>query len=160
MPRNFPKGEIRHARLQLETPGFVRTTAVTGARRRGQLYEERVHREFSQRYAGYLQSPWFHFYDEQGAKWCQPDGLVINPHKGLITIVEAKLRHTNDACCSLFGLYLPVVRSLFGGFYEFECVEVCHWYDPAVLCDRVPTLCAYPDNPRRGQFNVHIYDGR
>lgn len=160
MPRNFPKGEIRYVEMQIESPSFAKPHIAQGVRRRGQLYEARVHLEMAQRYAGYLESPWFHFYDDEGSKWCQPDGLIINPRKGLIVIVEAKLRHTNDACRSLFGLYLPVVRATFGGFYELEVVEVCHWYDPAVLCDRTPVPGQYPDNPRRGQFNVHIYDGR
>jgi hypothetical protein len=160
MSRNFPNGDIRHVEMQLESPAFAVPRKVEGARRRGQLYEQRVHQEFGQRYPGYLASPWFHFYDADGSKWCQPDGLIIDPQKGLIVIVEAKLRHTNDACRSLFGLYLPVVRALLGGSYTFEVVEVCHWYDPAVICDKVPVLSQYPHNPRRGQFNVHIYDGR
>lgn len=159
MSRNFPKGEIFHVEMQLEDPPWLKKEKVRGVRRQGQLYELRVHREFSRRYPGYLPSPWFQFRDVDGSKWCQPDGLIVDPRTGLIVVVEAKLKHTNDACRMLFGVYVPVVRALFGGHYRVEAVEVCQWYDPAVFCDQSPVLCKWPGNPHAGKFNVHICDG-
>ena len=146
--------------MQLEDPPWLRHEKVYGVRRQGQIYEGKVHQEFSRRYPGYLASPWIQFRDEERDKWCQPDGLLVDPNKGLIVIVEIKLRHTNQACQSLFGLYRPVVLSMFWDLYRVEVLEVCQWYDPATVCDQVPRLSKWPNNPHQDSFNVHICSGR
>ena len=143
MPRNFPK--VRFGmRAYSSGTGFIRTTTVTGARRRGQLYRNACI-EFNQRYAGCL-VPLVPFYDEQGAKWCQPDRLIINPHKGLITIVEAKLRHTNDACL-LFSVCIFLLFIVYSAGFTVRMRGSLSLVSLQLLLRPVPTLCAYPDNP-------------
>lgn len=159
MARNFPKGNIYHVEFTLDDPWWLEREQVYGVRRAGQLYEERVHTEFLKRYPGYVPSPWLHFHDSQGEKWCQPDGLIVDPVRGLMVAVEVKLRHTNDACVSLFGVYKPVLEALFRGLYKVEVVEVCQWYDVSTYCDRPAKLAKWPNNPHEGEFNVHIYRG-
>ena len=146
--------------MQLEDPPFIQPHERKGRRAEGQRYERRVHQEFYVRYPGYLASPWFRFIDREGEKWCQPDGLLINPWQGHIVIVEAKYQHTEQAHRQLFDIYLPVVSVLFGGLYRIACVEVVKWFDPATLCPSPPLLCKEPDQAQPGRFNVHIWKPR
>lgn len=144
----------------MDDPSFIRNHKRVGRRAEGERYERRVHQEFYTRYPGYLASPWFRFVDQEGEKWCQPDGLLINPWRGHVVIVEAKYQHTELAYKQLFGVYLPVVSVLFGGLYKIACVEVVKWFDPAVLCSQSPQLCKEPDQAPIGRFNVHIWKPR
>lgn len=143
--------------MQFEAPAFVRAQRRTGRRRQGELYEQAVAREFLQRYPGYVPSPWFHFYDREGPKWCQCDGLLVNPWQGQISIIECKYQHTELAHYQLFRVYLPVVAHLFGGVYKIALVEVVKWFDPAVICPEPPVLCKDPSTAQIGRFNVHIW---
>lgn len=143
--------------MQLEPPGFIRPQRHTGRRAQGVRYEKRVHQEFGERYPGYLPSPWFQYFDREGEKWCQCDGLLINPWQGQISIIEAKYQHTEVAYEQLFKIYLPVVASIFGGIYKVACVEVVKWFDPAVLCPAEPFLCKDPSTASTTRFNVHIW---
>lgn len=114
--------------------------------------------EFLQRYPGYIPSVWFNYSDsEADDKWCQADGLIVDPHKGRIIIVEVKLRHCATAYFQLFKTYLPVLQELFGGTYEISCIEVVRWFDCATLVPRTPALCKEPMQARQGQFNVYIW---
>lgn len=144
--------------MQLETPSFIKGTEKRkGRRAQGIRYERRGHEEFLQRYPGYLPSPWFRFYDREGEKWCQVDGLLVNPWQGQITIVEFKYQHTEGAHLQLFGIYLPVVSVLFAGLYKIACCEVVKWFDPAIVCPAAPFLCKDPSVAPVGRFNVHIW---
>lgn len=143
--------------MQLEDPPFIRQQKRIGRRRQGELYEAAVHREFLQRYPGYLPKPWFRFYDREGAKWAQADGLLINPWQGQISVIECKYQHTEQAHYQLFQVYLPVVSHLFAGYYRIALVEVVKWFDPAVLCPQPAALCRDPANAPEGKFNVHIW---
>lgn len=157
MSRNSPRGQIRYCEMQMESPGFARHWKRSGRRRAGELYEQRVHAEFLVRYPGYLPSPWFRFCDAEGDKWCQPDGLLINPWQGTISVVECKYQHTDQAYHQLFTVYKPVVEHLFGGLYKVALVEVVKWFDPAVHCPVAPHLCKDPATAVAGRFNVHIW---
>lgn len=116
-----------------------------------------MHQEFGERYPGYVRSPWFCFVDREGTKWCQPDGLLVNPWQGQISVIECKYQHTEAAFHQLFGVYLPVVQHLFGGLYKVALVEVVKWFDPVVLCPQPPALCRDPATAAVGRFNVHIW---
>lgn len=143
--------------MQFQDPPFIRQQKRTGRRRQGELYEQAVHREFLERYPGYVPRPWLNFYDREGSKWCQPDGLLVNPWQGQISIIEAKYQHTEAAHFQLFRVYLPVVSHLFAGLYKIALVEVVKWFDPAVLCPVSPSLCKDPSTAQVGRFNVHIW---
>lgn len=143
--------------MQFDAPAFVRQQKRTGRRRQGELYEQSVHREFAERYPGYIESPWFRYVDREGTKWCQCDGLLVNPWQGQISIVECKYQHTELAHYQLFKVYLPVVSFLFAHQYRIALVEVVKWFDPAVLCPEKPVLCKDPATATSGRFNVHIW---
>lgn len=155
--RNRPAGAIYSCAMQLEAPSFVREQKRTGRRAQGMRYERLGAQEFAGRYPGYLPSPWFRYYDREGEKWCQADGLLINPWQGQISICEFKYQHTEAAHYQLFQVYLPVVAALFAGPYRIACVEVCKWFDPAILCPESPHLCKDPSVAQPGRFNVHIW---
>lgn len=103
---------------------------------------------------------WLRFWDDDGEKFCQPDGLLVNPWRGLISIIEIKYSHCPEAYDQLFRTYAPVIRAIFGGLYRIACVEVVKWFDPATLVPTAPRLCKYPDLAKEDQFNVHIYKPR
>lgn len=152
---NAPVGRIAVHSIGHEAPGFVRDIRRRGARRRGQIYEQRVHEELERRYPTYLGSLWFGFQDDEGSKWCQPDGLLLNPWKGLITILEIKYQHTPQAHEQLFDIYAPVVAAAFPE-YDLRCVEVVKWFDPFVRTQRKPHLCEDLARAKPFAFNVHI----
>lgn len=143
--------------ISTTTPSFIQPTKRTGRRRKGEIYEQEVHKEFEARYPCYLASLWFRFLDSDGyPKWCQPDGLLLDPWRGQITIIEVKYQHTARAYDQLFDVYLPVVLAAFGLDYQVACLEVCRWYDPTVGAPRKPALCERPERAKPSQFNVHI----
>lgn len=152
-------GAVRFARMTTEAPPFIDTTEVVrGRRATGIRYENRMHEEFGRRYAGYLPSMWFNFADhEHDDKWCQTDGLIVDPWRGNIIIIEAKWQHTVAAYTQLFKLYKPVVSWLFGSKYTIVCCEVVKWFDVAVLTPTRPTMCKDPVLAKPDKFNVHIW---
>lgn len=128
-------------------------------------YERNVHAEFSSRYGDgqrpdsiWLPGPWLEFW-EQGARrprWCQPDGILLQPRAGHLVIVEVKLRHIADAYWSLFYLYAPVLACIFPrSVWTRALCEVVRWYDPA---EPFPPhiMCADPAKLASGALGVHI----
>lgn len=159
--RHYPKGHVWDVKMQMEPPPFVREQRLRGRRGQGLAYEAKVHEEFLRRYHGYLPSPWFSFKDDAGyRKWCQTDGLLVDPFHGKITIIEIKYQHTAQAYDQLFHLYTPVLRARFAGIYDIACCEVVKWFDCATLCPVNPTLCDDPQHARENVFNVHIWRPR
>lgn len=158
-PRNFREAEdVTGVKLRSIPPTFsTKRTRVRGARAAGIRYEKKIHVEFLRRYPKhYLPSPWFQFWDKHGARWCQPDGLIIDPAQSLIVISEVKHTHTGEAWWKLLKLYLPVVRHFFGNEWEYRCIEVVRFYDPltAFPCAR---LMQHPHiMPKLPEVGVHI----
>jgi len=155
--RNLPRPPIYRAEILQKAPWFAGPPATRGRKALGVRYEELVHREFLQRYPGYLASMWIRFEDREGEKYCQPDGLLVNPWQGILTIIEVKYQHTNAAYYQMFDLYLPVLQVIFGGCYQLACCEVVKWYDAAIYTDVPAALCRHPDLASPGLFNVHIW---
>ena len=154
-----PRGRTFDIRLHTENPPWFNElgSRVTGRQREGIRYEAAAIIEFCTRYEGFLPKPWISYRDATLREyWCQPDGLILNPRKGLIVTVEIKYQHTPDAYEQLFQIYGPLVKSLFPT-WRVEGVEVVQWFDPAVLCPEQPELCQFPHDPRAGKFNVHIW---
>jgi len=122
-------------------------------------YERRVHEHFLELYPDrYLPSPWVRFtnVEDANARWCQPDGLIIDLAAGEIVIVEMKYQHTADAWWQLEKLYKPVLRAMFpAGLWTLRCVEVVKWFDPATA---FPVSVRMSEKPTgNGDFSVHIW---
>lgn len=135
---------------------------------RGVIYERKVQAHLLERFAHlYHPSPWFTFWDSGGTpgresrRWCQPDGLLLDPWLGTIIICEIKYQHTSDAWWQLRRLYLPVVRAAFPAtLWSISCLEIVKWYDPATLFPE-PTVLLYDPSLRTPRLNgcigVHIF---
>lgn len=115
-----------------------------------------MHQFLERTHPCYLASLWFHYSDTQGQKWCQPDGLLLDPWKGRITICEVKHQHTPKAYTQLFDIYEPVVRAAFPEYSQILCVEIVRWFDPAVSSQVRPHLCEAIQRAKPFAFNVHI----
>lgn len=158
-PASFqPAGRVLSASLSL--PPALRKRKYTGRRLQGVRYERRVHEYLASLYGdGYVASPWLKFFAEGRWRWCQPDGLVLAPATGRITVVEVKYQHTSDAWWQLRHLYLPVLAQIFPpALWRFDVCEVVKWYDPAVVFPERVVLAHEPalDN---SAFKIHIYRG-
>lgn len=172
--RRTLNGSPLAAALCAKPPDFARAKRARGAKRAGLRYQERVNARFENEYAHeFLPGPWIRFRDESGWHVCQPDGLIIQPRRLKITVLEFKLKHTRDAWRQLFLLYLPVVAHAFsvagpvqarsastslavGAAWRFAACEVVRWFDPAEQTPAPVALCARPEDASPGAFGVHI----
>ena len=126
----------------------------------GIKYEAKAQLELVGRYGhDYMPSQWIRYRSGDGRiRWCQPDGVLVDRGTKTLTIVEIKYNHTANAWWQLFKLYLPVLERLFDGHgYEFRCVEVCKWFDPAVQCPARPRLRDSLESVQTNEFAVHIW---
>lgn len=106
----------------------------------------------------YIASPWLHFLAEGSSKWrwCQPDGLLIDIERGIITCVEVKYAHTPNAWWQVRQLYLPVLERIFPKtLWELQVCEVVKWFDSAVEFPEPLKLVASIGVPS-SKFKVHI----
>lgn len=129
-------------------------------------YERRVHRHlqhiFDTAPTLYLPAQWIAF-RARGApqlRWAQPDGLLIDLTRGLIVIVEIKLRHMDKAWWWCRQLYEPLLTALFPSSWTFACLEVTRSFDPEVVWPEPLHMVRSPDLLRAGQFGCHIWGGR
>lgn len=54
---------------------------------------------------------WFHFEDDNGEGWAQPDYFILSPHR--VICFEAKLSQTPEAWRQLNDLYQPLLEFAF-----------------------------------------------
>lgn len=162
MPQGFrPAGQVDAAEFAGREPPFLRERKRRGRKADGIRYEKRVHGYLARRFGWmYLASPWLRFLsaDAERWRWCQPDGLIIDPLGGRITLVEVKFQHTSDAWWQTRELYLPVLKVILPpALWSYSVVEVTRWYDPAVkVPDRV-VLTEDLMHLREREFGVHIW---
>jgi hypothetical protein len=157
-PEGFsPAGRVAFAQLTT-APSFTKTRR-SSAQKQGIRYEREVQAYLSDLYGlDYLPSPWIRFESEgRGLRFCQPDGLLFQPEKGRITIVEIKYQHTPLAWWQLLQLYAPVVAKLFPKqLWILDVCEVVKWYDAGTIFPVRPVLAAQVHMPIE-LFKVHIY---
>lgn len=157
-PATLPLASVR---LSTNPPPFRRDGAKKGAKGRGIRYEKRVQEYLLNDFAPmYVPAPWLHFRERfsDSFRWCQPDGLLIDAWKGVITIVEIKYNHTADAWWQLNHLYKPVLSALFPPeLWRLEVCEIVKWYDPATV---FPEPVRLVNNPLKEStsFRVHIFN--
>jgi hypothetical protein len=133
---------------------------LTGARGRGIRYEAKGHDYLDGLAKGmYVPGPWFRYINIAGGHyWCQPDGLIFDFNRGIITIVEFKLKHTSDAWWQTRKLYEPVVSHVFGKtLWRYTIVEIVKWFDKEVPFPETFNMARSPFDLTVGSFNVHIW---
>lgn len=110
----------------------------------------------------YIPSPWITFQDRHGIRWCQPDGLLVDLHQGMVILIEIKYRHTADAWWGLWKLYRPVMEMLLPNtLWQYRCLELVKWYDPSTVFPGDIALTPHPHRiPRAGVTGVHIWNGK
>lgn len=155
-----PAGEVLSAKLISRPPPFIFEHAKqhrSAAQAKGIRYEVRAHHHFSELHGVfYLPSQWYEFNTRDGPRWCQTDGLIFEPHLGLIVVLEMKYNHSSLSWWQLFELYLPVVRRAFSKNWTLAGCEIVKWFDPAVKGPAPTRLCRDPLTARSNQWNVHI----
>jgi hypothetical protein len=134
----------------------------SGARRQGQVYEEKVQKYLQFQFEDhYVPSPWIVFSEGASAqrRFCQPDGLLFSLPRRKMTIIEIKLRHTVEAFYQTRLLYLPVLQTMFPSeIWEIAICEVCKWYDPGEFFPESPQMLRRIEEAQPGRFGVHIWN--
>lgn len=137
---------------------MLRKRRYTGRRLEGVRYEKKV-QAYLQEFHGnhYIPSPWLRFFTGGAWRWCQPDGILLDPARGRLTIVEVKYQHTSDAWWQVRQLYEPVLRVMFPeSLWAYSACEVVKWYDPAVLFPE-KTVLAQDVGMTHPAFKIHIW---
>jgi hypothetical protein len=116
-----------------------------------------VHEHLLSSSEAYFPGQWFRFCADERVRWCQPDGLHLDPRRGILTILEVKYQHTPDAWFQLRELYAPVVSRAFGPEWDVALVEVVKWYDPATQFPEKVIMCPDPLSAPTGRIGVHIW---
>lgn len=155
-------GDVKWARFTTE-PSFARRQRRRhGARARGKQYETRALAALADMYSErVLNSPWIEYLDEAGHHWCQPDSLLFNVEKGIITIIEVKYQHTADAWLQLRRLYQPILEFLFSthdALWTINVVEMVRWYEPHTSFPESDRMCPIIHQAHLSMFNVHIWN--
>jgi hypothetical protein len=101
----------------------------TASQKAGLRYERYLQEYLCKEFNGYIPGPYIHFMDRDGARTCQPDGILFQDSD--IFIFEMKYQHMPEAWWQLERLYAPLVRQMYPD-KKVSCVEVCRSYDPAM----------------------------
>lgn len=151
-----PAGRVLSA--SFARPPALRQRRYTGRRLEGIRYEKKVHAYLELLHGDfYIPSPWLRFFSDGKWRWCQPDGLLFDFQRGVITIVEVKYQHTSDAWWQVRELYAPVLRAIFPErLWAFEACEVVKWYDPETKFPE-RTVLAQDVGMKHPAFKIHIY---
>lgn len=150
------------ARFTDEKPSFIREQKrVSGRRGQGIRYEQKCQRYLQELYGlTYFASPWLQYreYEHEILRWCQPDGLLIDVEKGIITLIEIKYQHTFEAYRQLYRCYRPVLEYIFSPQeWTYHFVEVVKWFDVSVPLPHEPQLCKLPHYASAERMGVHIW---
>lgn len=157
---------------RLKIPGHIKAAYITkmpqyavrhkyrGKRLKGVQYEYAAQDYLAGLSLNYVPGFWLRFLDDDGWKYCQPDGLHFDFDRGVITIVEIKLKHTADAWWQTKLLYYRVLSLVFPEpLWRYEFVEVVQWYDCATPFPEELRLVPAPFM-HSDKFKVHIWTPR
>lgn len=127
----------------------------------GLRYEAKVQKYFSDTFGyEYLPGPWFEYSVQDRPRvinYAQPDGLLIQPKRGVVTVVEIKYNHCPESYFQLVDKYLPLVRQFFGSdIWEFPLVTVVKWYDRDTSYPASIRLRDSIENCSTSEIGVHI----
>jgi len=131
---------------------------------KGIRYERQAHQYLIKKFGtGYAPGVWFRYLEEGATKprFCQTDGIWIDPKAGRIVIIEIKLRHTSVAWFQLNEQYYPIIRHLFPeSMWKIGLCEVVAWYAPNVPIPGTVKLLSDPRKALPGAYGVHIWNPR
>ena len=134
--RSSVNRNVTWAEFSTWEPSFEgKRSRSTGAQANGIRYERKVQRYLTALCSGhYVPAPWFRYCTHNHPHWhyCQPDGLLFNYNRNLITIVEIKLGHSLQAWWQVQNLYRPVINFVFGSRWSLAACEVTARHDPAI----------------------------
>lgn len=157
IPRN-----VTWAEFSTWEPSFIdmaRRNRSSGAQAHGIRYERKAQAYLTTFCAGsYVPSPWFRYCVHNHPHWhyCQPDGLIFDFNRNLITIVEIKLGHSLRAWRQIRNLYEPVVCHVFGKQWGYAACEVTSYHDPSVVFpERLHHITRF-SSLQPGQFGLYI----
>jgi len=150
---------INHAQVWMGSPPYVPTDRGNNARANGHRYERKVVHYLDRECIGwFMPALWFRYTCGRFHRWryCQVDGLWLQPTRKLAVVVEVKLRHTPDAWTQVRKLYEPVVKHILGPTWDYTALEVVNHYDPST---KFPEKLYFLDNLNKitpSKFHVHI----
>jgi len=138
-----PLRDLTHVELYKGVPSFAEhKRRARGAKGAGLRYEERaqpaISAAFRERGIEYLPSPWFKYRRRavpSRENFAQPDGIAPDPKRGIIFLVEIKIKHTPESYFQLLDRYVPLLDCYFNRpekLWKIAPIEVVRWYDPAV----------------------------
>lgn len=160
--RQGPVCGVTHATFG-EPPAFAKTQPrLKGVRGKGLKYEAAMQRILRDKFGElYLPGPWIYFVDStKKLRYCQPDGLLFDFHKGRITCCEVKYRHTPQAHYQLYEIYKPVLEFMFPRhLWSVRCLEICKWYDCATVMPAPHELRKNVEDCSAHSMGVYIHDG-
>lgn len=165
-PPNFREaGRVAWAQLEPQGPfGAKRSRPTTAAQAAGLRYERKVHGHLGALYlpyhlVAYGGGPWISFRQEDSGllRWAQPDGFIIDWRRGLVIVVEVKLKHNTAAWWGLRALYEPVVGALFGSSWTVALCEVAGYYEPTVRWPEAHRMVRSPTDLKAGEIGVHLW---
>lgn len=170
-PRNFRPSDLVREAVWCDSPFNSQPRRTNNAAAaEGLRYERKCHGALQSRFNGsrgevlYCPSRWIRFRtsDPRETDWryAQPDGFILDLGRGLVTILEMKLKHTQAAWWGLRRLYEPLFRQLFSPRWEFAVCEVVAWYDPAIHWPEPFKLHQDPSQLQAGEFGVHVLSWR
>lgn len=140
----------------IQPPGIANTSKMRGSRRAGISFERKVGERLNSLFhEGAWGDVWIGYESSKKTSYCSPDFIVIDVILGLITVVECKLTHTDDAYYQLNNLYIPVVKKLFPGF-EVRGVEVCKNFDRSTRYPVTPNIVSDFKGDWLGGSNVMV----
>lgn len=157
------KAEVEWAAFAKHPPQFAVQRRRRGVKGQGIRYEKAVQKYLAHEFSGwYVRSPWLCYAFADGRRhWCQPDGLIVRPDKGVLYVQETKLQHTHKAYFQLQELYYPVLRHLFPhDLWTIRLLEICRWYDPTVPFPGPHRLRPHPYKVMGGEIGVLIWNPR
>lgn len=132
---------------------------MKGAKGDGIRYEQRVHRHLRKLFGDtYVEGPWIAFNDPH-LRHCQPDALIIDARKGIVYLIEIKLRHCPEAYWQLRRLYQPILSFLFPpSAWEIRCCEIVKWYDCSIRWPEPHVLRERLLDTPKDTIGVHIFN--
>ena len=142
-------------------PPFVKKRRRRGRKGVGLRYEAKVQKYFCGEFGyEYIPGPWFRYSVQDRPKvvnYAQPDGLLIQPRRGTITVVEIKYNHCAESYFQLVDKYLPLVVAMFDkSLWTFPLITVVKWYDRSTSYPASIRLRESIDVCSTSEIGVHI----